>query len=55
MFCDNQLVVNKIKFRRKLRQTVNQHRYPDVDIELQVLHEIKQLEENKMQNYSMPC
>jgi hypothetical protein len=44
MYCDNSSVVNKINFRRKLRRTVNQHHYPDVDIELQLLYELKDLE-----------
>jgi hypothetical protein len=43
MYYDNISVVNKINFRRKLRCTVNQHRYPDVEIELQLLYKLKDL------------
>jgi hypothetical protein len=44
LLCDNKSVVNKITSCTELRRTVNQHRHPDVDIEMQVLHEISQLE-----------
>jgi ribonuclease HI len=44
LYCDNKLVVNKISSRQVLRQTVNQHHHPDVDIEMQVIHEISALE-----------
>jgi hypothetical protein len=44
LYCDNKSVVNKLTSRQELRRTVNQHRHPDVDIEMQVLHEISLLE-----------
>jgi hypothetical protein len=44
LLCDNKSVVNKIISRTELRRTVNQHCHPDVDIEMQVIHEISQLE-----------
>jgi hypothetical protein len=47
LYCDNRSVVDKISYRRQLRRTVNQHRHPDVDIELQLLHELQQLEHDK--------
>jgi hypothetical protein len=42
-YCDNKLVIKLINSRQELRRTVNQHRFPDVDIEIQLLHELKQL------------
>jgi hypothetical protein len=39
------MVCQRTTNRRKLRRTVNQHRDSDVDLELQLLHEIKMLEE----------
>jgi ribonuclease HI len=48
LFCDNKSVVNKISSRQELRRTVNQHRHPDVDIEMQVLHEVSLLEKEHL-------
>jgi hypothetical protein len=42
-YCENWSVVNKIRERLQRRRTVNQHRHPDVDIELQLIHELQLL------------
>jgi ribonuclease HI len=44
-YSDNKSVVNTINNRLELRRTVNQHRYPDVDIKLQLMHELHKLNE----------
>jgi hypothetical protein len=44
IYFDNRSVVDKIRLRRKLRRTVNQHRYPDVNLELQIIHKIQEFE-----------
>jgi hypothetical protein len=46
-YCDNRSVVNKIKDRLQRRRTVNQHRHLDVDIELQIMHELQYLKSKK--------
>jgi Reverse transcriptase (RNA-dependent DNA polymerase) len=40
-FCDNRSVVRKVNDRLQQRRTVNQHRYPDADIELQLVSELQ--------------
>jgi GTP1/Obg family GTP-binding protein len=48
LYCENQTVVNKVKHhRRELRRTVNQHGYPEVDIELQLIQELHHLKKEK--------
>jgi hypothetical protein len=42
-YCDNKSVIKLINSRQELRRTVNQHQFPDVDIEIQLLHKLKQL------------
>jgi ribonuclease HI len=42
-YCDNSSVIKLLDDRQDMRHTVNQHRYPDVDIELQILYELRQL------------
>jgi mRNA-degrading endonuclease YafQ of YafQ-DinJ toxin-antitoxin module len=44
IYCDNKSLINRINKRHNIRMTVNQHRDAEVDLELQVLYEIKQLE-----------
>jgi ribonuclease HI len=44
-YCDNKSVVKLINLRLETRRTVNQHRYPDVDIEQQLIYELHQLQE----------
>jgi hypothetical protein len=44
LHCDKNSVVKKLTSRQELRRMVNQHRHPDVDIEMQVLHKISLLE-----------
>jgi hypothetical protein len=41
--CDNKSLVNRVNERRRTRVTVNQHCYADIDLELQIIHEIKSL------------
>jgi hypothetical protein len=43
IFCDNKSLVKRINERCKTRITVNQHGYADIDLELQISHEIKNL------------
>jgi hypothetical protein len=43
--CDNKSVVKMVNSRINLRRTVNQHRYPDVDIGQQLLYKLKTLDE----------
>jgi hypothetical protein len=45
LFCNNKSVVKLLNERRETRRTFNQHRHPDVDIEIQIIHELRQLEE----------
>jgi hypothetical protein len=40
-YCDNKSPINRINKRPNIRMTVNQHRDAQVDLELQVLHEIE--------------
>jgi hypothetical protein len=42
--CDNMSLIKQISVRRKQRHSVNQHQDPERDIELQLLHEIRELE-----------
>lgn len=42
-FCDNKSVIKLINARRDCRRTINQHRYPDVDIEQQLMYELNAL------------
>jgi hypothetical protein len=44
-YWDNKSVIKLINSRQDIRRTVNQHRFPDVDIEIQLLHELKQLDD----------
>jgi hypothetical protein len=44
-FCDNKSVIKILNARQEMRRTVNQHRNPDVDVELQIMHELHQLHE----------
>jgi hypothetical protein len=44
-FCDNKSVIKILNSRQELRCTVNQHRHPDVDVKLQIMHELHQLHE----------
>jgi hypothetical protein len=44
LYCNNKSVVKKLTSRQELRRTINQHRHPDVDIKMQVLHDISLLE-----------
>jgi ribonuclease HI len=44
-YCDNKSVVKLTNSRLETRRTVNQHRYPDVDIEQQLIYELRQLQE----------
>jgi hypothetical protein len=44
-YCDNKSVVKTINNCLELCCTVNQHRYPDVDIEQQLMYELQQLDE----------
>jgi ribonuclease HI len=46
MYCDNKSIIRQIANRSKVRMTVNHHRDAEVNLELQVLHEIKMLEED---------
>jgi hypothetical protein len=46
IYCDNKSLINRINNRRNIHMTVNQHRDAEADLELQVLHEIEQLEKN---------
>jgi ribonuclease HI len=43
LISDSRILVNKINNRLKNRQTTNQHRDSDVDLEIQLLHEIETL------------
>jgi hypothetical protein len=43
IYCDNKSDVEKIKQCQEFRRTVNQHRHPDVDLELQVMQELANL------------
>ena len=47
IYSDNKPVIKRIHERRWRRRTVNQYRVSDVDIELQVLEEIRILEQQK--------
>jgi hypothetical protein len=47
IYCDNRSVVNKINERMKYCRTVNQHRHPDTDIEIQLIHQLQLLKEQK--------
>jgi gas vesicle protein len=47
MYCDNKSLIKRITSRRKVRMTVNQHRDAEVDLELQVLHELRMLEKDQ--------
>jgi hypothetical protein len=40
-------VVKTVNSRLEFRRTVNKHRYPDADIELQLINELKALQEKK--------
>jgi hypothetical protein len=46
--CDNKSVIKRIEERRKKRITVNQHNCTDIDIELQIIEEIKALQEKEI-------
>jgi hypothetical protein len=48
LFSDNKRVVQRISNRRRNKRTINQHRDSDVDLELQLLHEILKWEEKQM-------
>jgi hypothetical protein len=41
LFSDNNRVIQRMHNRRRNKRTVNQHRDSDVDLEIQLLHEIK--------------
>jgi hypothetical protein len=43
LHCNNKSVVKLVKARRESRRTVNQHRYPDMDIKLQLMFELNLL------------
>jgi ribonuclease HI len=45
---DNKALVRKINNRLKNKRTTNQHRDSDVDLELQLMHEIYQLQSNNL-------
>jgi hypothetical protein len=49
-YCDNKLVIKLINTRMEMRRKVNQHRYPDVDIKQQLLHELRKLQDKKLHN-----
>jgi hypothetical protein len=42
-YCDNKSVVKLVNTRLETRQTVKQHRYPDVDIKQQLIYELRKL------------
>jgi ribonuclease HI len=42
-YCDNKSVVWLVNTRIDSRRTTNQHQYPDIDIEQQLLYELKEL------------
>jgi hypothetical protein len=42
-YCDKKSVIKLVNARQELQRKVNQFRYPDVDIEVQLLHEIQHL------------
>jgi ribonuclease HI len=46
-YCDNKSAITIITERLKLRRTVNQHRGPELDIEQQLVFELKQLMNKK--------
>jgi ribonuclease HI len=46
LLSDNKRVIQRIQHRRRNKRTVNQHRDSDVDLELQLLHEIEKWEPN---------
>lgn len=46
LYSDNKTLIQKVNNRRKVRLTVNQHGDSDVDLELQLLYELKELEKN---------
>jgi hypothetical protein len=45
MFCDNNCLVRRTNKRRTTRITVNQHCYADIDLELQIMSELRNLQE----------
>jgi hypothetical protein len=46
--CDNKTLVKRINEQKDSKMTVNQHYGADVDIELQILHELQTLKQMKM-------
>ena len=44
LYSDNKPLIKKVNNRIKIRRTVNQHRDSDVDLELQLLHELAEVE-----------
>lgn len=46
LYSDNKTLIKKLNKREKVRRTVIQHRDSDVDLELQLLHELRQLEDS---------
>jgi ribonuclease HI len=43
LYCDNKSVIKLVNARRESRRTVHQHRYPDADIEQQLMQELEAL------------
>jgi ribonuclease HI len=46
-YCNNKSVVKTINSTLDMQRTVNEHCYPDADIELQLMHELNVLRETK--------
>jgi hypothetical protein len=49
IFCDNKSLIHRINERKSNRITVNQHNFADVDLELQIILEIKELKEQNIE------
>jgi hypothetical protein len=45
LYIDNRAIITKISRQRMRKRTTNQHQEPDVDVEIHLMHEIKELEE----------
>jgi hypothetical protein len=55
LYKDNQRMISRIYRRNKMKRTVNQHKDPDLDLEIQIIAELEELKSrgNTVQLYFM--
>jgi ribonuclease HI len=46
-YCDNKSVVKTVNSRMEFQRTVDKHRYPDANIELQLIYKLNALQKTK--------